>query len=881
MKFSLPRLVSLLLLLFSGQQLFSQASACPQVNAGPDQTICGGCTNLNATVQGTAGTSTYTVSSIPYNPYPFTGGNPVLVNIDDTWSSTINMPFCFDFFGNTYNQLVIGSNALVTFDLTVVNGYCDWVIGNAIPTPALQTNSIMAPYHDIDPSVGTPTSGTDVNWAVYGTAPCRQFVINWYDVALFSCNNLIATSQLVLHESTNIIDIYIADKPTCSTWNGGAAIEGIQNATGTTAYVVPGRNFPTQWNATNDGWRFMPSGPPNYTIQWLDQNGNVIGNNTSVQVCPTQTTTYTAQVTNTSCSGPIVVSDQVVVNVTPGNMTVTPSSVNPLCGQCNGSATATPSGGTPPYTYSWAPSGGTGQTASNLCAGVYTVTVTESGGCQSTATFNLIGAPSIVTQMASTGATCNQSNGTASVNASNGTGPYTYSWSPGGGNTQTINGLAPGMYTVTVTDANGCQTIDSVLVSSQGPSVTPTQTNATCFGDCNGSASVTVVSGTPPYTYSWAPVGGTNANATGLCAGNYTATITDGAGCVTTQTFAITQPAQLTMTTSGNITICNGSSTTISVTPAGGTGPYTVTWDNGLPNGTSNSVSPTQQTTYNATLTDANGCNTTQSITVDVSPAPVAAFSATQGDCAPSVIQFTDASSGATSYYWDFGDPSSGANNTSTLQHPTHIYALGGSYNVTLTAINAIGCSTTVVINNAVTVFGYPNALTSVANDHVSELDPTAVFTDQTTGGVDCIVYFGDGDSIAGCNLGTFTHVYEQAGTYTIMTVATNANGCTDTSYVTVIVEQETTLYVPNAFTPNGDGSNPFFQAYGSNVQEFQLYVFDRWGVLLFESKDLNKAWDGTFKGEPVQEDVYVWRIIYTDARNKRHKLIGHVTVYR
>ncbi|HEU4717803.1 MAG TPA: hypothetical protein VFU15_08210, partial [Bacteroidia bacterium] len=100
------------------QQTFAQASACPSVDAGLDQNVCSGqCTNLTATVQGSVGTSAYAVTSIPYNPYPYSGGNSVLINIDDTWSPAINMPFCFEFFGNTYNQIVIGSNAIVTFDL--------------------------------------------------------------------------------------------------------------------------------------------------------------------------------------------------------------------------------------------------------------------------------------------------------------------------------------------------------------------------------------------------------------------------------------------------------------------------------------------------------------------------------------------------------------------------------------------------------------------------------------------------------------------------------------------------------------------------------------------------------------------------------------------
>lgn len=881
-QYGLPVLVMFMLfLLFSKGTAHAQASACPQVNAGPDVTICGGCTNLTATVQGTAGTNTYTVNSIPYNPYPFTGGNPVLVNIDDTWSGVINMPICFDFFGNTYNQLLIGSNALITFDISQAGGYCQWPISAGIPSNTNPMNSIMAPFHDIDPSVGTPTSATDINWAVYGTAPCREFVINWNDVAMFSCNSIIATSQLVLHESTNIIDIYILNKPLCSSWNSGAAIEGIQDATGTNAFVVPGRNYPTQWTAANDGYRFMPNGPPNYTVQWVDQNNNVVGSGTTVTVCPTQTTTYTAVVTNTSCSGPIVVNDQVTVNVTSGSLNVTPASTNATCANpCSGTASVTATGGTPPYTYSWAPVTGSGTSVSGLCVGTYTCTITEASGCSTTATFNITQPPSVSTTMSSTTATCGNSNGSASVALTGGTGPFTYSWSPQGGTGATANNIPPGQYTVTVTDANGCQVVDTITVANAGMNVATAQTTPTCFGSCNGSATVTPSLGTPPYTYNWTPSGGTGATATGLCAGTYTCNVADATGCVSTQTFSITQPAAVTVAMSNNTTICAGMTATITATPAGGTGPYTVTWSNGLPNGTSNTVTPATNTTYTATVTDANGCTANDTVNVSLVAAPTASFTASVGDCAPSTINFTNNSTGGVSYLWNFGDPSSGANDTSSAATPTHVYLLGGSYNVTLTVFNAAGCSTTVVVNNAVTVIGFPNAAVSVGNDHLSEFDPTAVFTDLTTGGTNCVLYFGDGDSIVGCGLGTYTHMYPAVGTYTVMYVTTNASGCSDTTYLTVMVEQETTIYVPNAFSPNGDGNNEMFYAYGSNVNEFDMMIFDRWGTLMFESKDLFKGWDGKYKGSPVQEDVYVWKIVYTDTYNKRHRLIGHVTAF-
>lgn len=356
----------------------AQASACPDVFTN-DTSICGTapCVNLVATVQGSNNTSTYSVGSIPYSPYSYTVGNQILIAIDDIWSSVIQLPFCFEYFGVTYNSIVIGSNAIVSFDVSQANQYCQWPINNANPSAANPMNSIMAPWHDIDPSIGvTP----NVNWQVYGTSPCRQFVVNWANVPMFSCNSMIATSQLVLHETTNIIDVYIANKPLCSSWNSGAAILGIVNANATSAYTVPGRNYPTQWTATNEGWRFMPSGAPNWTFAWYDMSGNQLSTSTTYQVCPPVTTSYVAVLTNTSCAGTIIVRDTATISISPGNISTASTTQPEQCNNCQGTATTNPTG-SGPFTFLWAPGGQTTQTITGLCSGTYAVIITDGGGC--------------------------------------------------------------------------------------------------------------------------------------------------------------------------------------------------------------------------------------------------------------------------------------------------------------------------------------------------------------------------------------------------------------------------------------------------------------------------------------------------------------------
>ncbi len=375
----MKKIIFLFALLCFSTTAFSQASACPDVFATPDTSLCGtgGCVDLNAYVQGTNATTAYTVAATPYSPYAFSGGNQILINIDDVWSSVIPLPFCFDFFGQTYNSCLIGSNAIVTFDLAQANAYCQWPINAAIPSATNPMNSIMAPFHDIDPSIGVTGN---IDWQVYGTAPCRQFVVNWSFVPMFSCNSMIATSQLVIHETTNIIDVYIQDKPICAAWNAGAAILGIQNATGTVAYTASNYNYPTNWAATNEGWRFMPSGAPNWTFAWFDMSATQISTSTTFQVCPTVTTSYVAVVTNTSCAGTIVVQDTVTVGVSAGSITTSSTSTPDVCSNNNGTATTTPVGQSP-FTYLWQPGGQTTQTATGLGAGTYIVTVWDQAGC--------------------------------------------------------------------------------------------------------------------------------------------------------------------------------------------------------------------------------------------------------------------------------------------------------------------------------------------------------------------------------------------------------------------------------------------------------------------------------------------------------------------
>ncbi|MEO7978646.1 SprB repeat-containing protein, partial [Flavobacterium sp.] len=225
----------------------------------------------------------------------------------------------------------------------------------------------------------------------------------------------------------------------------------------------------------------------------------------------------------------------------------------------------------------------------------------------------------ILTAASQTNVACNGgSNGAATVNAATGgTAPYTYNWTPGnptGDGTTSVTGLTAGSWTCTVTDANSCTAFVNFTVTQPTAISTATgsQTNVSCNGGSNGTASVTPAGGTPGYTYSWSPSGGTAATASGLAAGSYTVTVTDANGCTATRNYTITQPAAAVSGTTvvTNVSCNGGTNGTINLTPTGGTGPYTFSWGGGI---TTEDRTGLAAGTYSVTITDNNGCTGTVS----------------------------------------------------------------------------------------------------------------------------------------------------------------------------------------------------------------------------------------------------------------------------
>jgi hypothetical protein len=299
--------------------------SCPSVISGglslngadPSPVSCAApstCVDLEATYLDLGQTTSYLVESIPYNP-PYQFGclqNPLSVNTDDIWSSVVNLPFDFCFYGNTYNECLIGSNGVITFDTTnnSPGGYCGWEFSTDLPVAgngALIGNAIFGVFHDIDPSVGG-----EVGWELITlNTGCRALVASWSNVPMYEENSQLYTGMMVLYENTNVIEVYIQEKNIdnlgAGTWNDGNAVVGIQNQAGTIATVAPNRNsLDTNWTVTNEAWRFVPDGNSITSIAWYEGSGTsgpLISTADQINVCPTVTTTYTAQVTYQLCGG--------------------------------------------------------------------------------------------------------------------------------------------------------------------------------------------------------------------------------------------------------------------------------------------------------------------------------------------------------------------------------------------------------------------------------------------------------------------------------------------------------------------------------------------------------------------------------------------------
>lgn len=884
-----------IILLFFTVLLFSVSAqpGCPAVDAGPDVALtCGNaCANLVATPFRTGGTNSYGVSQIPYTPFPYNTGTPILVNIDDRWSGVIPLPFNFCYFGNVYNNIIIASNCVLSFDTGYAGQFSTYVINDSIPSPGISggfRNSIMGPWQDID-----PTFQGNTYYQILGTAPCRTFIASWYRVPYYGdpnsvttgyCNNpLFATSQIVLYETTNAIEIYIENKEVCPNWNAGAAIEGIVGNNGTTAYTVPGRNYPAFWTAQNDAWRFTPNGIPSYTTNWFEGN-TLVGTGDTVQVCPSSLqTTYTAVTTYTPCGGgaPIVVADSAVVSLSGIFSANIDSSQNVSCNGANdGVAWANVIGGNQPINYGWSNNSGN-LVNSGLSAGTYIFTVTDGTGCQLADTVTITDPPVLSVNLV------NQNNGVCSaipqgsitVSGAGGTPGYTYRWS-NGQNVPNATGLGAGTYSVTITDASQCTaTASYTIVPAATMVVNPIVGNVSCYLGADGYIDANPSNGVPPYTFVWNVPKNTQV-ANNLAAGNYTCTISDINGCSVSFSQDITEPSDMQITASATAVKCIDSlDGIISVLISGGTAPYSyaATKDFAIwyyPDSTG-VIRGLAEGLYTVIVADDNGCIKSVQVTV------------------PNALpdQFIVYADSTSCYGTDYNDGVVYIDVVSTQNGPYQFSLDGGDfqfadefYDVSAGLHNVIAISNNGCRANIPVLVYEPLPI-------IADVDPDSIILELGGSQSVQVNYLNAsnpsfnwspsfGLSCMDCP-NPIVSGYEDEDYVVTVSMDKPRGTCYGYATLHVTVLPPKPIFIPNSFSPNGDGNNDVFMIYGVGIKTVDLKVFNRWGEKVFDSNNQFYGWDGYYRSQLQSPAVFTYTAKITYLDDSQTEKLGSVTLLK
>jgi len=767
------------------------------------------------------------------------------ITADDGYSGVIPIGFTYDFYGTPETQLLIGSNGVFCFDLTLAGGYNPWPISAPLLGNSSAYNSICGPWCDIY----IPAGGT-IEYSLQGTAPNRNFAVTWCGTAMYSCTTQWITTQIIIYETSNIAEVHIGHKTICAGWNGGAAICGVQNAAGTAATVAPGRDYPAMWSVTNEAWRFTPVGTTSYTVSsipyapipyaasaiyWYDSTtGAYLGTGANIVVTPDSPTTYTAAALGCNDTTRAYIHISAVTLASGGLPHITSiSSTNPsVCGECNGTVTLT---GLAPHNidsvfYSIngvaqpiiVDSAGTDSTIhlNGLCAGVYNYFYIKIGNCPT----NIVGpltlaAPPLhmaldtLVKLGCTGDLLQV------FNSSTPTGPdYTSLWDFGD-TTATSSDINPthtylyqGIHTVHFTYSTifGCSVDTTFNVNTLHPLVPGYNMyqDPVCFGVLDSFINTTTSAHWP--TYAWYFDDGspkdtaTNASHTFAMGGKYNVELiaTDTIGCSAsiTQTIEVVQVDVHTSVHDTSVCLVNPMQLHAYpvILPNDNSVIYQVSW------------MPDTILVGSTTATPDFFAIGTYDYTVDVVTSfPITcSASDTEKIISYPIVQFTN------------------------LTASPQTVDFGGS--VQLNADGAV-------------YYNWTPDNGTIDNPNIN--DPTVTPRDSTT------IY-----TVYGMNL----------------------FGCLDSAKVTVYLNYNLLSDMPSAFTPNNDGRNDFFHLtnlHNKTLVDFR--VFNRWGEEVFHTSNPSQGWDGTYHGVPQDMGVYNYQVIVGEPDGTTNTYKGSVTLIR
>ncbi len=651
---------------------------------------------------------------------------------------------------------------------------------------------------------------------------------------------------------------------------------------------------------TPSGGTPFTTGSP-YTYAWSSGGNSFTESNLCVG-------NYTVRVTD--ANGCFI--DSTFTVIEPANLTAITASQNANCSSPDGyAAVFNVTGGTGPYTYDWGAGPTTNDTLFNLIPGNYSVTVTDAAvpvGCAITFNITVGNNPSFTASItSSTIPSCNGgANGTATADGSDPTATYLFQWDATASNqtSQTAGGLAANTYTVTVTDqATGCTDQATITIGEPTPVVVTATSPITICSSQSASLTATGSGGSGSgYTYNWD--NGTFIGATytvsPLVNTTYTVFAIDANGCTSASVnvdVIVRFPLSVVASPS-DTNICLGQSATINATAFFGLGSnYQFAWSNGF-NGPSQVVSPTVTTVYTVFLNDGCSPQVSATVTINIDPLPVIDFLVDDIDGCESPQQLFTFHNipGATdsTLTWTFGDGTSisglATNFNPNVDTVTHTYSSGsGTFDVTLTVTTtaaAGNCTNTLPKPAYITIHQNPIADFTMNPNPATMFDPTIDFFDQSTSfaAPPILSYAWDIGGLDSSFLQNPTYTFpSDTGNYLIYLTVTDFNGCMDTSSNTVTVLGEFGIYVPNAFTPDGDALNDGFfpNGFGISDQDYTFFIFDRWGEVIYESHSKFEPWTGTYKGKIVQNGVYVWKLLFTDINGDPHTEIGHVTIVK
>jgi gliding motility-associated-like protein len=637
-----------------------------------------------------------------------------------------------------------------------------------------------------------------------------------------------------------------------------------------------------------------------YTYHWGD---DPFLNVDFREVSPDVTTTYTVFVSDANnCSAE---EQSVTITVSPPlELNISTTDVN-CYNACDGTATLSVIGGSLPLDYSWDANGNYIQ---NLCADDYSVTVTDNFGCSNSIDFSIAQPDTITIQTLSSPATCFgspdgmawlQAWGGTPIDTVNGNFVYNYQWSNGSQNDTIID--TGGVYTVTLTDDNGCVVTSTITIDQPDDIiVTPIGNRQICIGQ-SSTFSVAATGGNGFFNFEWEGSDGSIYYGDQITVSpdvttSYTLHVTDGNGCeggYQTATVNVYPNLEILDVSALEDTVCQGETVRVELDIAGGNGgPYTIHFQDDYVVTTPHIFTPQNSGYFTYTVSDLCGTPTqTDSVFIRVMPMPENSFFVDRTKaCPPATFHFTEDSEDiGQNYLWDFGDGGYSVN-----KNPSHTYTETGRYDVSLTVWSEYGCENKQTILNMITLHPKPRAEFMASPEVMSILNAQVVFTNVTENGG---IYFWDFDD---GNVTMWTdqdpiHTFTAPGEYDVTLIARNIHECMDTVVKRIKVNDEFSFYAPTAFSPNNDGINDYFYVtgYGIDKYSFNLVIFDRWGNKVFETNvfDPNSphkmSWDGTDQGSVLKGDIllpigaYSWYCKFNDIWGNPKERSGVVNIIR